>query len=307
MASFKQFAKRTVQGVGAVFALSVLALYIAGSDVREARKETRQIEEFVSSAPIYKPGTFGSSLNDLGKMIGVEVPIVFLDTDDLGSYEKDFISDPRAQTVAARVKAYAVSSTKGRTDREKRQEIKILAFVPQDSSLHALGACPIVITSALKKQPETSQVPVLMHEMTHCQDFYLRRVKPAEREDLYRQIKALVPEGRQQLPGMAWTIDTVFAESLPTASLRALSFAVDPGIREFAQAGFADELKSARGGSPANESPAVAEAMLQICAKAGDCPIQLQALQRHLAQDPRYIAALKADIDRFYELKGSRM
>lgn len=305
MASLKQFAKRTAQGVGAVFALSVLALYIAGGDAREARKETQQIEEFVSSAPIYKPGTFGSSLNDLGKMIGVEVPIVFLDTDDLESYGADFVSDPRAQRVADRVKAYAVSSTQGRSDRERRQQISILAFVPQDKSLHALGACPIVITSALKKQPEANQVPVLMHEMTHCQDFYLRRVKPTEREEVYRQVKALVPSDRQQLPGMAWTIDTVFAESLPTASLRALSFAEDPGIREFAQAGFADELKTARNGSPANESPAVAEAMLQICARAGDCPIQLQALQHQLAQDPRYLAALKADIDRFYELKGS--
>ncbi|MDG9918232.1 hypothetical protein N7645_15185 [Pseudomonas juntendi] len=307
MASFKHFAKRTAQGVGAIFALSVLALAIVGGEAREARKEAQQIEKFVSSTPIYKPGTFGYDLNKLGKMIGVDVPIVFLDTDDLESYGKDFVNDPRAQRVADRVKAYAVSSTQGRSDRERRQQISILAFVPQDKSLHALGACPIVITNALKKQPEANQAPVLMHEMTHCQDFYLRRTDHAGYEAIYDQVKGLVPVDQRRLPGMAKTIDTVFAESLPTATLRALSFADDPDIRQFAQAGFADELRTARSGSTANESPAVAEAMTQICAKTGDCPTQLGPLQKLLSKDPRYLAAMSADIERFYALKGDKL
>lgn len=304
MASIKQLAKRTAQGVGAIFALSVLALAIAGGEAREARKEAKEVEEFVSSAPIYKKGTFGDSLNQLGKMMGVDVPLVFLDTDDMDDYESDFVSDPRALAVATTAKAFALSSNQGRSEREEKLGLKVLAFVPQQSSIHALGACPVFITSALKKLPEASQVATLMHEMTHCEDFYLRRTAPAGHESTYSQIMNLVPQNEQI--GMSNAISTAFAESLPTAMLRALSFSSDADIRHYAQVGFADEIRTARSGSAANETPAVAEAMTLICAKAGDCPMKLWPLQKLLVKDPRYMAAMQADIQRLHTIRAGK-
>lgn len=297
MANIKKILKRTALGIAVLAGLGLASLFALAHYDHKVKEESAVAASFTSSGGFYKPGTLGDSANRLTKKINIDVPVVLIEHHDIDGYAKDFVDDPRAKIITARIRNYARADEKTRGEREKARSIEIYAFVPESSSMQSMGVCPIFLTEHFEKQPVDQQMPTVFHEMTHCQDFHLRRTQSAHRAVIWKRVLDLVPVDRQVDRMRA--IDIVFAESLPTANLRALSFL--PGeVGRYAQSGFAFELKMAMRNSDANESPEVAKVMTRICAKAGDCPLHLDALEDKLTTDPRYMDALKSDIERFY-------
>jgi hypothetical protein len=298
MLKIKKIIKRAALGIAGIIGLGLILIFSLAHFANGIKKESAVAVSFTAGGAFYKPGTLGASVNRLAKVINVDVPIVLIEHSD-AEYEKDFVNDPRSKIITSRISSYYSTNEKAREQNDKAHNLETYAFVPLNNLMQSMGVCPIFLTRHFEKLNISQQMPTVFHEMTHCQDVYLRRAQPAHRKVIWERVLALVPINQQDERRKA--IETVFAESLPTANLRALSF-VSGDIGHLAQAGFSFELKAAMTDSKANESPEVAKIMKQICARVGDCPTKLDALEEKLTSDPRYMQALKSDIERYYQI-----
>ncbi|RJX53470.1 hypothetical protein C6380_14315 [Pseudomonas syringae pv. actinidiae] len=159
------------------------------------------------------------------------------------------------------------------------------------------NACALVFTEHFEGNSSIFKSTVVIHELTHCGQQFLVKTQ-ADRQE---KIKEEALEIGGDLP--YGVIDTVYAESLPTAMLRTLSFD-DGAISEAARYGFAYELTDAKKNRAWVEAPNVALALPEICSKAGECPTDLLLLQEKLVHDERYRVALRADMERWNLLRG---
>ncbi|WP_157806852.1 hypothetical protein [Pseudomonas sp. S10E 269] len=245
---------------------------------------------------LYKPDTAGFYVNTIASKLGVGAPVFIFDSRDSKRYLDDLNGYGKEISGALGVSWGAVATIeKARLREEQASNGKVIAYSVR---LPNTNACALVFTEHFHDNSDLFKSSVVIHELTHCgQQFLLKTQRERQRkvQDLAEEIGGDLKYG---------VIDTVYAESLPTAMQRALSF--DSGfISEASRYGFKYELDDAKKDKRWVEAPHVAMVMPEICSKAGDCPTDLLLLQEKLIQDARYRAALRADMERWSQLRAS--
>lgn len=246
---------------------------------------------------LYKADTAGFYVNRIAQSLGVGAPVFVYDSRDSERFLDDLNIHGRQEAGALGVSWTAVASyEKSRAKEEQAQKGKVMAYAV---SLSRTNACAMVFTEHLTDKSDLYKSSVVIHELTHCGQHFLLRTQ----EDRQRRVQDKVSEIGGDLP--YGVIATVYAESLPTAMLRALSF--DSGaISEAARYGFNYEFDDAQKNKSWVEAPNVALVMPQICSKAGDCPTDLLQLQEKLIHDEKYMTALRADMERWSLLRTAK-
>jgi hypothetical protein len=245
---------------------------------------------------LYKPDTAGFYVNKIAAKLGIDAPVFVYDSRDPNRFLDDLNVHGKEVSGALGVSWKGVSSIeKARAREEQAMNGKVIAYSVR---LPHTNACALVFTEHFEDNSDLFKSSVVIHELTHCGQQFLLKTKPERQrkiQDMAQDIGGDLPYG---------VVDTVYAESLPTAMLRALSFD-ESEISKASQYGFQYELDDAKSGKRWVEAPNVAVALQGICNKAGDCPTDLLELQEKLIQDARYKTALRADIERWNELKAS--
>lgn len=247
-------------------------------------------------ATLYKPDTMGYLLNQVAARLGVDAPVFIFDSADPNRYRDDLnaLGKQTAGALGASWSAVVVAE-KSRKRQEALQKAEVMAY---STRIDNTNACALVFTEHLEDQKPLYKSSVVLHELTHCGQQYLKTTH-ADRQKKIEDEAASIGKG---LPYNV--IDTVYAESLPTAMQRALSF-TENGLASAAQFGFGYEYDDAKKDKRWVEAPNVALVLPEICAKAGDCPVDLLQLQEKLIQDPRFRGALRSDMERWAALKSA--
>lgn len=244
---------------------------------------------------LYKPDTVGFYVNRVAAKLGIDAPVFVYDSRDSNRYLADMNTHGAEVSGALGVSWEAVASLE---KTRKREELASSGMVMAYSiRLPRTNACALVFTEHLENKNSLFKSSVVIHELTHCGQQYLLKTQT----DRQRKIQEKAHEIGGDLP--YGVIDTVYAESLPTAMQRALSFDNDE-ISEASRYGFNYEFIDAQKDKRWVEAPNVAIVMPDICSKAGDCPKDLLRLQEKLIQDTRYQVALRADMERWHKLRS---
>lgn len=189
----------------------------------------------------------------------------------------------------------------------KDRPINPLGSMEWSPELLKLNACVIYLPENPLTRGVVAVAGTVLHEAIHCSDASARLNNKERLERLSIHMFSNKPEllGAVADVSRSPILRTVIIEAFVTAMLRSLSFAPE-ATGELASITYRRELKSAKDGVLANESPSIALVMEKLCSKPGDCPTTALGLMEFLYTNDTYIEALSKDFLRWEDLKKNK-